>query len=216
MRFLKTGILLGVTITVRCHIKSSVTCALQSRLPLYSVSEEELLWILSALSIKSSEILDARLPGSWVGWQWLEYGAQAASGLQSAKISLMRNEDVTVLGCEPPETCPPRWRWESSPRGWACLCTAASTHSRLGEGGDEQPLPRSEPGLSSSGDLHSAIKLSPLDKTGLPGLWDSKESIPKLEPLAEASISKNCWTFFRLAFGVSAGRQFQGRIYAWV
>lgn len=74
-------------------------------------------------------------------------------------MSLIKNEDVTVRGCW--DIC----KGESSPRARACLCTASSTEVRLGEGGDEQPLSRSDRGLNSAGDLHS-----PFDIHGLVGL----------------------------------------------
>lgn len=74
-------------------------------------------------------------------------------------MSLIKNEDVTVRGCW--DNC----KGESSPRARACLCTASSTEVRLGEGGDEQPLSRSDRGLNSAGDLHS-----PFDIHGLVGL----------------------------------------------
>lgn len=155
-----------------------------SLLPLYSLSDDELLWILS---MKSSASLETSRPVSWVGRPLLEYGAQAASGLQSARISLIRKDEVTVRGCDPAEICP-CWRWGGNPIAWPCLCNASSTHSLLGDGGDEQPLSSSDLGLNSSGDRHSPTKLSPFDMTGLPGLWESKESIPKLDPLVDASI----------------------------
>lgn len=137
--------------------------------------------------MKSSASLEASRPVSWVGWPLLEYGAQAASGLQSARISLIRKEEVTVRGCDPAEICP-CWRWGGNPIAWPCLCNASSTHSLLGDRGEEQPLSRSDLGLNSNGDRHSPTKLSPFDMTGLPGLWESKESIPKLDPLVDASI----------------------------
>ncbi len=95
-------------------------------------------------------------------------------------MSLIRNEDVTVRGCW--DIC----KGESSPRARAraCLCTASSTEVRLGEGGDEQPLSRSDRGLNSAGDLHS-----PFDTHGLLGLWESIDSIPKLDPF-DTSIAR--------------------------
>lgn len=86
-------------------------------------------------------------------------------------MSLIKNEDVTVLGCW--DIC----KGESSPRARACLCTASSTEVRLGEGGDEQPLSRSDRGLNSAGDPQS-----PLDTHGLLDLWERIDSIPKLDP----------------------------------
>lgn len=165
--------------------------------PLYSLSDDELLWILS---MKSSAIFDTSLPASCVGCPLLEYGAHAARGLQSARMSRMRNDEVTVRCCEPAEICAccrcggrpwPPW---PPPPPRPGLWPASSTHSRLDDGdggGDEQPLSASErDGLNSSGERHSPARLPPLD-TGLPGLWDSSESMPKLDPLADASIVSN-------------------------
>lgn len=167
-----------------CSIVIELT-SMSVYLPLYSLSDDELLWIFS---MKSSAILDASLPVSCVGWPLLEYGAQAAKGLQSAKISLIKKDEVTVRGCDPADIGPCS-KWDPSPRGWPCLCAASSPHSRLGDGGEEQPLSKSDLGLNSNGERHSPTKLSPFAMTGLPGLWDSRESIPKLDPLVDASIS---------------------------
>lgn len=146
--------------------------------------------------MKSSAILDASLPVSCVGWPLLEYGAHAAKGLQSARISLIKKDEVTVRGWDPAEIGP-CCKWDASTSGWPCLCAASSPHPRLGDGGEEQPLSKSDLGLNSSGDRHSPTKLSPFAMTGLPGLWDSRESIPKLEPLVDASISTLllAWSF---------------------
>lgn len=95
---------------------------------------------------------------------------------------------MTVRGCDPADIGP-CCKWDPSPRGWPCLCAASSPHSRLGDGGEEQPLSKSDLGLNSNGERHSPTKLSPFAMTGLPGLWDSRESIPKLDPLVDASIS---------------------------
>lgn len=102
--------------------------------------------------------------------------------MQSAKMSLIRKEEVTVLDWEGAESGP-ACRGDSSPAATPCLCaTAASKQSLPGERGDGQPLLISERGLSSSGERHSPIRGSPLGTEGLPGRCERMESIPK--PLA--------------------------------
>lgn len=98
--------------------------------------------------------------------------------MQSARMSLMRKEEVTVRDCEGAETCP-GWRCASRPgRG-----PAASRHSRPGERGEGHPLLPSERGLSSSGDRPSPTSGSPLGTAGLPARCERMESIPKpVEP----------------------------------
>lgn len=98
--------------------------------------------------------------------------------MQSARMSLMRKEEVTVRDWEGAETCP-GWRCASRPgRG-----TAASRHSRPGERGEGHPLLPSERGLSSSGDRPSPTSGSPLGTAGLPARWERMESIPNpVEP----------------------------------
>ena len=128
-------------------------------------------------SMKSS--LLAVLPGSCCA---VLYGAHAASGLQSASMSLMRKEEVTVRGGAP----------------------GSPSSGRRGEGGEEHALlsrsgsrSASEPGLNSSGEEEQhppppppppAPSASPSSSAG--GPRDNRESIPKAEPEAPgASIT---------------------------
>lgn len=158
-------------------------------LPLYSESDEALLPLLSSLSRKSPVALaTSRTPGSGAaGCPLLEYGAQAASGLQSARMSLIRKEEVTVRDWAGPESCP-GCRWGSSPGPEAPpgLGAPASRQSRAGEeAGEEQALLLSDRdrGLSSRGDERQPpSKGSPLGRAGLPARWERMESIAK--PLA--------------------------------
>lgn len=159
-----------------------------SPLPLlYSPSEDELLWIFS---MNSSATLDANLLASCVGCPLLEYGAHAASGLQSARMSLIRKDEVTVRGWGAADTGPwCVWDGSASARPRLCSCvsrsSSSSRSSRLGDGGLEHALSGSDAALNSAGDRHSLSKPPlPLATTtaGLPGLWDSRESMPKPEP----------------------------------
>lgn len=98
--------------------------------------------------------------------------------MQSARMSRMRKEEVTVRDWEGAETCP-GWRSASRP----CRGTAASRHSRPGERGEGHPLLPSERGLSSSGDRPSPTSGSPLGTAGLLARWERMESIPNpVEP----------------------------------
>lgn len=98
------------------------------------------------------------------------YGAHAASGLQSARMSRIKKEDVTVLGCD-------------------IINGDPGSDSRLGDGGDEQSLSSSERGLEA-GERQSSVKAraAAVETRGLAGLCESKESIPKLEPFVGTSI----------------------------
>lgn len=107
-----------------------------------------------------------------------------ASGLQSARMSRIKKEEVTVLDWDGAErTWTPGCRWDSMAKATPCLELTESRHSLDGEGGEEQRLLTSELGLSSKGDLLSPISGSPWASPGLPALWDKMVSIPNpLEP----------------------------------
>lgn len=91
-----------------------------------------------------------------------------ASGLQSARMSRIKKEEVTVLG-------------------WDITKGDPGSDSRLGDGGDEQSLSSSERGLEA-GDRQSPVKARVVETRGLAGRCESKESMPKLEPFVGTSI----------------------------